>query len=262
MRTFFTAKSASTASMSLGAETVAVLADGVATPVPVTMNPIVFSMSEGSAHIVRSPSHPIQDHWYQDGTIVLEIAEKNPIVYSLSTNPEIIPSGEPVAVQEKITYKDVPDGIYYFKVAASLNGMLQELETYRILIDRTPPTLDAVMIDQASELFDGSASLSFYPLDKISGISRVRVRTGWFGFYHQAKSPYQLHKPLFGNVIHIQVTDKAGNTLVTKEYYRGYLPNWMSVCVTLLVSLCIVYLFTKHRTRILQWYVRLRSSRL
>jgi len=262
MRTLFDAKSAGTATVTLSTDTVAMRADGVATPVRVGMNPVTFSILEDSTHVVRSPSHPREDRWSQESTVVFEITETNPVTYSFSTNPEIIPSGEPIVVQEKITYKDVPDGIYYFKVATQLNGVLHELDTYRILIDSTDPTLDTVMIDTTSELYDRSASLSFYPLDKTSGIDQVRVRTGWFGLYRPAQSPYRLHKPLFGNVVRIQVTDKAGNTYVSKEQYRGYLPNWVSVCVTLVLSVCIVYLITKHCMRILHFCARLRSSRL
>jgi hypothetical protein len=247
VRTVFRATASGTASIALGKDAKVVLSDGVATMVPITMEPIVFPVVSAKTEVVRSTTHPREDRWYQSNTVTFTISEKNPVVYSLSAHPEITPGGEARVVSEKIVYDNLRDGVYYFKVAAPVNGALQELQTRRVLIDRTAPTMSAAEIDRESEIFGGKPSLSFYAIDKTSGIAEVHVKTGWFGLYRRAESPYQLHKPLFGNVVKIRATDKVGNDTVSTLYFRGYLANSVSYCVILAVLICLLYITIRKR---------------
>lgn len=251
VRTVFRATASGTASIALGKDAKVVLSDGVATTVPITMEPIVFPVVSAKTEVVRSATHPREDRWYQSNAVTFTISEKNPVVYSLSANPEITPGGEARVVTDPIVYEDLRDGVYYFKVAAPVNDALQELQTRRVLIDRTAPTISAAEIDRESEVFGGKSSLSFYTIDKTSGIAVVKVKTGWFGLYRDATSPYQLRKPLLGNIVKIKAIDKAGNDTLSTLYFRGYLANWVSYCVTLLVLLCLLYISIRKRASLL-----------
>lgn len=267
VRTLFRAANTGSASIALGKDAQVVLSDGVATIESVTMEPIVFPVLAGKARVIDSPTHPNQEKWYTGTTLELRITEKNPVVYSLSTNPDITPAGEPQVITDMIRYENLQDGIYYFKVAVPVQETFQELETYRILIDTTAPSISAE-IDTNSELFDQKASLSFYAIDKTAGIAHTKVKTGWFGLYREATSPYRLHKPLFGNVVKIKTIDKAGNDTLSTLYFRGYLANWMSYCVTLVVLICLLYICIRKRASLRsitkkvlrRLYSRLRSS--
>lgn len=250
VRTVFRATSTGRASIALGKDSKVVHSDGIATSAAISMTPVVFPVVPESASIVSSPTHPHQDRWYSATTAQMVITEKNPVVYSLSTNPEITPSGTPAVVTEPLIYESLQDGIYYFKVAAPVDGALQELQTFRILIDHTAPIISSATIDLQSEVFDGAASLSMYAVDKMSGVAFIKVKTGWFGLYHETTTPYRLHKPLFGNVVRIQVSDKAGNTALSTLYFRGYLANWVSYCVTLGVLVWILIMTVRKRNRI------------
>lgn len=250
LRTVFRATSTGSASIALGKNSRLVQSDGVATESLISMTPVIFPIIPGNAEVVTSPTHPHQDEWYTATTARMVINEKNPVVYSLSTNPEITPTGTAAVVTEPIVYENLRDGMYYFKVAAPVDGALQELQTFRILIDHTAPIISGAQIDTDSEVFNGAASLSMYAVDKTSGIAHIKVKTGWFGFYHEATTPYRLHKPLFGNVVHVQVSDKAGNVALSTLYFRGYLANWVSYCVTLGVLVWILITAVRKRNRI------------
>lgn len=250
LRTVFRATTTGSASIALAKDARVALSDGVATAEAITMEPIVFPIVPSTPHIVVSKTHPDQDHWYQDTSVTISILEKNPVVYSLSSNPEITPTGTAAVVTSPILYDGLSDGIYYFKVAVPVEGNLQELETYRILIDHTAPTISAAVIDTNSEIFGGKASLGVYAVDKMSGIAHIKVKTGWFGFYHEATTPYRLRKPLFGNIVHVRVSDAAGNSTVSTLYFRGYLANSISYCVTLGVLVWILITLFQKRNRI------------
>lgn len=250
VRTVFRATSTGSASIALGKNSKVVLSDGVATQSLITMNPVVFPVILGKPDVVSSPTHPQQDQWYGATTARIVINEKNPVVYSLSTNPEITPTGAASVVDEPLVYENLRDGIYYFKVAVPVDGAIQELQTFRLLIDRTLPIISGAQIDPHSEVFDGAPSLSMYAVDKTSGIAHIKVKTGWFGWYREAATPYRLHKPLFGNVVHIQVSDKAGNVALSTLYFRGYLANSISYCVTLGVLVWIIITAVRKRNRI------------
>lgn len=248
LRTVFHATSAGRASIALGKNARTVLGDGLGTVEVITMDPLVFPVVPQSTQVVVSPTHPHQDHWYQDQSVTISILEKNPVAYSFSSNPEITPTGPAHVSSEPIVYDHLADGIYYFKVAVPVEEELQELETYRVLIDHTAPTLSAAVIDKHSEVFNGKPSLSIYAVDKMSGIDSIQVKVGWFGPYHTATTPYRLHKPIFGNVVHIRVNDTAGNATVSAVYFRGYLPNWISTILLIGGGIAIVVgVYTKRQ---------------
>jgi hypothetical protein len=115
--------------------------------------------------------------------------------------------------------------MYYFKVAAPVGSTFQELQTYRVLIDRTAPVFHAVDITSVESVFGGAPTLNVYAVDKQSGVSSVSVRTGLFGLYHTVVTPYRLHTPLLGTRIRVRVTDMAGNQTTTTRYMHGYIPD-------------------------------------
>lgn len=250
MKLVFRAKATGNASIALDQHATVVLSNGVATKEVIQMQPILFSVFPKSVSIVRSSTHPKQEKWSHKTDARIHISDSSPVVYSLSTNSEVIPSGTPAIVKQDIEYTDLKDGVYYFKVAIPVEDSFQELQTYRLMIDTTPAIIADAHVDTTSELFNGHDSLHVYAIDKTSGVSSIEARVGWFGLYHHVNGPFELHKPFFGNRITIRVFDYAGNKTISTVYYRGYLANWVSYCVTLGIVLWIVYSIVRNRSRI------------
>lgn len=244
LRTVFKAKMAGNAVIMTINPTRVLLHDGLGTVVPLTMRPLAFSVLSGNNKLysITSPTHPDENKWYRDNTVVILVGAKTGELYSYSfgSNPEIIPSMQPKPITGPITYDNLPDGIYYFKLAIPVNGILEEAGVYRVQIDKTAPTFLSDIIDKNDSMFNGKSFLNFFAVDKASGIANYKVKTGWFGFYHEAASPYPLDPPLFGNLVKIKATDLAGNESVAAVYYRGYLSTFASYCAILGIIIIIV----------------------
>jgi hypothetical protein len=243
LRTVFKAKQAGNAVIMTINPTRVLLHDGSGTIVPLTMRPLSFSVlsKNNKLYSITSRTHPDQNKWYRNNTTAITVGAKTNELYSYSfnSNPEIIPSIQPQKIAGPITYANLADGIYYFKLAIPVNGILEEAGVYRVQIDRTAPTFLSSIIDKNDSMFDGKSFLNFFAADKTSGIANYKVKIGWFGFYHNAASPYLLSPPLFGNLVKIKAVDLAGNTNIMEIYYRGYLSTFAQYCVILGIIIII-----------------------
>lgn len=216
------------------------LNDGFGTSRDIHTSGASFSIlpSESKPNSISSPTHPYEDTWYHNKNVVFHFTPKDKEVYSysFSTNSDIIPDGIAEATTDTVRYNNVADGVYYFKLASSIDGHAwQEAGVYRVQIDTTAPTFLSSVIDTNPDLFDGAPFVSFNAIDKTSGVDTYQVRSGWFGWYHNATSPYEFSRPLIGDSVTIKVRDHAGNTETVSVVYPALIPLWLFI---LLCCMC------------------------
>ncbi len=244
LRTTFKATKAGNAALFLGTPSELLLADGLGTAVPLTMSPVSFLVipEQGSdgrgTETITSPTHPDQDKWYRKDEALITVHTKTVenYVYSFGSNPEIIPSTPLTSNSQTFSFDGLADGIYYFKLGLLNEQGAQEVGTYRVLVDTTAPEFLSTLIEKDQTVFDEKPFATFYATDKGSGVARYQIRTGWFGTYSDATSPTRIHRPVFGNVMHIKAIDGAHNEKISRVYYRGYLPNMLSAILLVLLG--------------------------
>jgi hypothetical protein len=90
---------------------------------------------------VISITQPDPTTWYKNKTVkfVVKADSKPEYSYSFSSNSDIIPPFVAMDISKEIIYENLPDGVYYFKVAEKLNSQWQEAAVFRVQLDSTPP---------------------------------------------------------------------------------------------------------------------------
>ncbi len=243
MRTVFRAKAPGTAAISLAAPSTFFYSDGTATAEALAMTPVVFDVlsSESAPYTIRSTTHPIETVWYQNRhvEIIFDVIEGEEYSYSFSTNAELIPDAVADSAAGRVVYDNVPDGVYYFTLASRAGGgQWHEARVFRVQIDTTAPEFIDASVAHDENMFDGKPFATFAATDKTSGIAGYAVKSGWFGMYKTATTPFELRRPLVGDTTSIKAMDMSGNVETTTVVFRGYGRPWI-VSVAILVVLII-----------------------
>ena len=177
---------------------------------------------------ITSTTHPNQDQWYRNNSASVRFSPRpgEQYSYSFSSNLEIFP--DEIAEEEtELTYRDLPDRIYYFKLnSRSGQGNWQEAGIYRVQIDRTPPEIFTPLVDSDSAIFGGEKFISFSTVDKTSGISHYEIKNGLLSGYQETQTPFKLKKSLVGDYVAVKAVDAAGNVRTAKVDLPGYLKVW------------------------------------
>ncbi len=220
--------------------------DGAGTPTEIRMAPVSFAIvsATNKLHRITSSTHPKENAWYKnhDVTISFDIKNGEAYSYSFSSNNDIIPDQNPETTIGTVQYKNVPDGVYYFKLAIQGGTGWQEGGVYRVQIDSTAPSIISATVSKDISVFDGKNFVSFVAVDKTSGIAKTSVRSGWIGLYSSAESPHKIHRPLIGDYIYIRTRDNAGNSTTTKVYTKAIVPVWLlAIVVVLCTGICLRY---------------------
>ncbi len=251
IRTTFRAKASGDAAVSVASGSKAYLSDGAGSPIALSATPVVFSIfsASKSGYTVSSPTHPDQHVWYKDHRVVITFSTKpgEEYSYSMSTNPELIPDQTADTAGAAVVYDDLPDGIYYFKLASRVGGgMWQETKVFQVQIDATAPTILSADSNRSPEIYGNAPFASFSASDKISGIKNYAIKIGWLDWYRTATSPEKLRRPLIGNT-YLKVTDNAGNATIVKLDFNSVLPTGLGYFAILiaLVALFFVIRFLK-----------------
>ncbi len=220
-RATFKPLQAGSAKISMAANSEILLADGFGTQDKLTFNEVNFTINppEANAGMIRSPSHPDQNSWYQEQNVLINIIGKPGEVYSysFSSNLEIFPDAKPDDITGPIRMENLPDGIYYFKLNSRAgSGNWQEAGVYRVQIDTTPPKAFKPALAQDPSVFDGQAFVSFNTSDSVSGILYYEVRSSRFGGWERVdETYYKLPGLVLGDKIEVKVVDAAGNERIS-----------------------------------------------
>lgn len=246
-RTTFAAKAVGTATISLLPSSEVLLNDGQGTKDNLSFSQLTFVIAPaGTNTLVSSASHPDQTKWYTSHNVSLQLttAASKEYSYSFSSNAEIIPDNAATSVPSQLTFNNLPDGVYYFKLnEKSGENTWQEAAVFRVQIDSTPPQDFSPVISSDASLFGGQPFVSFNAVDKTSGIDHYEIKNGAFGKFVMVQSPWQIHRALVGSKIIIRAFDKAGNMREVSIIYAGYLSvSAFYVLLALLIFIVVILL--------------------
>ena len=252
LRVTYTAKTAGSSFLSNTIQNSHVyINNGAGTEQELSMQPVSFMIlpEGGKVTTISSGTNPVQTTWYKDHDVKIHFTMQKDSFYSysFSTNQELIPSDTPMQTNGDVLYEHIPDGVYYFKLAMKSGSGWSEAGVYRIQIDSTSPTILSAYISSDPSIYNGKSFVSFSGVDKTGGIAGYAVRSGYFGFYHNATSSYKINRPLFGNFITVRARDVAGNTSTQTIQYPAYVPNWLAVILLCALILGLLLRYTTLR---------------
>ena len=252
IRTSFQAKKQGRANIVMDQSSSVLLSDGRGTPDRLIFRELNFVISPPGLHPVsiNSPTHPDQNSWYtsNDATIKFDPRPDEEYSYSFSSNLDIFPDEISDEPKEEIIYENLPDDIYYFKLnSRSGDSNWQEAVIFRVQIDATPPEEFTPQISSDPSVYDGKSFLVFSTVDKTSGISHYKIRTGLVGGATITQGPYILTaRPIFGNDIQIEAVDQAGNSRIVNVPYKGLLDlRKLSLAITLFIGIGLLIVIKK-----------------
>ncbi len=239
--------------------------DGLGTPATLVFNEISFNINPADARpaLVGSPTHPQQDEWSKNNKVIIQVMPKpgEQYSYSFSSNIEMIPGDLPSDVANSLTFDNLADGIYYFKLnSKAAAGNWQEAAVYRVMIDSTPPQPINAAVASDPSVFDGKPFVSFTGKDQTSGISHYEVRFGVGPWQKTNDTVLRVPGLVLGNKVEIKIVDQAGNEEVTKvalpKAQSTPFSNWffsiIIIVVLLLTALAVFWckkLITKYRIK-------------
>ncbi len=255
-RSVFKAHAAGLAEFSVSESSKILLNDGQGTPDGLRFSPVRFNIMPKTAELINisSPSHSDQIVWYKNNNVIINPNIQTPgkYSYSFSSNIEILPENTEMEVPKEVLYKDLPDGIYYFKLNLKMGeNAWQEAGVYRVQIDKTPPESFKPVLGQDSSLFGGKKFVSFYAVDKASGIKEYAVKNWLFGKFSPASSPYQINRPIFGDGVFVKAVDLAGNVRLEFVSYPGYISKKLFTAI-ILIFLCFIVLYWYRKIQFLK----------
>lgn len=243
LRTTFRAKTMGNATISPTNLTYVLENNGSGSKLEIKTVPLSFAILSPKSKLynITSSTHPDQGKWYTNNDVLISVDAKSGELYkySFDTNPNMIPNTKEVPIDGPLEYKNLDDGIYYFKLALSVGDKLEEAGSYRVQIDKASPVFLSTTVDKNYSISNGEPFLSFVASDKMSGITDYKVKIGWFGFYKNAQSPYKLSRPIFGNSVKVKAIDKAGNSITQSVYYRGYISSPMQFIIFFLIFILL-----------------------
>ena len=171
---------------------------------------------------VFSDTHPFENEWYQDKTVVLGW-EGNPEVqdysYSFDTSPSTIPDDTPDSVTTSAVFADTQDGLHYFHIRARRQGVWGPTTHFLVRIDSLAP---AAFTPDMARLSDGDPSrrlISFSTTDSLSGLDHYEVgvidmseNPNVSPVFVQTESPFQFTaEPTHRYRVVTRAVDGAGN---------------------------------------------------
>ncbi len=193
-----------------------------AKPKPTTDSQTQTSASKGllpPAPEITSTSHPNQDDWYPvdkaslDWKILPSITGASLL---LTESPSSTLGNTSDGVIQTKTYDKLADGMHYFHIKLQNSVGWGPTAHRKIFVDKTPPTIPRLEIDNGGDATNPSVLLRLSSTDATSGLSKYKL-----GFNNTDKdleprdyilAPYQMEKLLPGRyTASVNAYDKAGN---------------------------------------------------
>jgi hypothetical protein len=132
-----------------------------------------YSISEPGHNVrVFSSSHPNSNQWYQDKNIEVSWGSDQPrqYAYSLSQNPDDIPSRNTATAQTKASFHVDKEGIYYFHLLPLSQKKAEKVINYQIKIDATPPAVPVIKVSNMAPVAGEVVRFQFSSTDKIGDL--------------------------------------------------------------------------------------------
>jgi len=166
------------------------------------------TISSGSQ--LRSISHPNQDAWYSSNFVSLKWnQDPRALGYkiAMTKNPDLGPK-EVISqiLDTQMSYKDLPDGIWYFHLVTQYEGDCSPDNNFRIKVDTKSPELEITDVTLIGE----GATFYFSGRDLTSGVHRYEYRIDGDP-WQVTTSPLTIKKLNGEKRLSLRVDDFAGN---------------------------------------------------
>ena len=125
--------------------------------------------------------------------------------------------------------------------------------------DKTPPEFIEAIISQDSYVFDNQYFVSFFAVDKDSGIAYYEIKEGERDFV-RAESPQLLQDQSFKSIVQIKAVDKAGNERIVEfmptvpvvvppaPFYKTTI--FLVIILFALIAITLIIKITKYKKKI------------
>lgn len=171
---------------------------------------------------IYSPSHPYQDKWYSNNLVNLRWTN-DPLALGYAMVFDKLPESAPATsyyslIDSQITYRDVPNGIWYFHLKVRYEDGWSKTYSYTVRVDTVSPklqitnaegpskaTIAATGADQSSMI-----RIFFVGTDTDSGIDHYEYRFDE-GQWQAALNPVLIDQNESSKIVSIRAIDKAGN---------------------------------------------------
>lgn len=247
------------ARLSLGTDSQVLLADGRGTSAGVVFNEVNFRINpkEAKPAQIGSATHPNPDAWYKENNVTVTVQTKpgEEYSYTFSSNLDIFPDPNPDDVSKPIDFKDLDDGIYYFKLISRLGpSEWQEAGVFRVKVDATPPREFTPTIAKDPAIFDGQPFVAFNTSDSVSGILYYEIKSSFFSGWQKTDDTfYKLPGLVLGETIEVKVVDAAGNERITavqvdKDMVNSVFYNpffWVIIILSLSAAAFLIWQYAR-----------------
>lgn len=171
---------------------------------------------------VFSATHPFETDWYKETNTVIgwdQDLNVNGFSFSLDTEPSTVPDETSEGLMTATGYEGLSDGLHYFHIRASKQGVWGPTSHFLIRIDTLQP---AEFKPSLIEVNDGDQTrqlVSFITTDSLSSVDHYEVGVidktespDLSPVFVQAESPYQfVSDPYHRYQVVVRAVDKAGN---------------------------------------------------
>lgn len=178
--------------------------------------------------IVVSSTHPDQDRWHPVNDLVLNWASPFPVEgysYILNDDPVDIPDNISEGLKIGAVYKGLSDGVHYFHIKASRNGVWGGVSHFGVKIQTSGPADFKIDVSPGKRTSSKDAILSFETSDQISGIDHYEIKvislspsvqsqvdSSFSPLFFEVNSPYILKLPNYSSYdVILRAFNKAGN---------------------------------------------------
>ncbi len=174
---------------------------------------------------IFSETHPSQGEWYNNNSPSISWEKDQGVEgfsFILDNKPSTIPENKVLTSETNKGFENLEDGLWYFHIKATKNGVWGTTGHFLVRIDTKPPAEFRPQLNYitASTALIDRALVSFFTTDNLSGIGRYEIgiidkaeSTSVSPVFVEAESPFQVPLSGSGNLIVIvRAIDMAGNT--------------------------------------------------
>ncbi|MFC1789501.1 hypothetical protein ACFLYY_00815 [Patescibacteria group bacterium] len=194
---------------------------------------VLTSFNRGSFDIVSAPpagpqifseTHPDQNRWYRNSnpSFSWEPLKGEEISYSyeLDDDPYYEPNNTINTKLSSVSFEDVKEGVQYFHLKATKNGIWGGTSHFKIMIDKTPPSGFRPSFQKFEYTSNESLSIDFNTSDILSGMDHYEVKFAnvtdsdnlTFSAWIITQSPFRMPTKNPGSYeIFVRAFDNAGN---------------------------------------------------
>ena len=214
----FKALSVGSATISITSGSKVLANDGQGTNILGTRGSIAITIIEPPPPPIETPtitsSHGTEDVWTNLDEITFTWNTPPGVTgfsYSLSTDQNVTPGKSSLGGETTKTYKDLKDGLHYFKVIATNGSQWSNPGSFTLRVDRTAPHSLEIVPEPNVDDIDKLPMISFNAVDDTSGIDHYEIKLD-DGEYIITQNPYQFDEISSGeHTVTVKAVDLAGN---------------------------------------------------